>query len=96
MFKGDNFIGVLMVGLCLIVAGIMIWSIGTGERLTYNGPSWLAWLLGIIVIGGSIFGLVRNYRMRRESGGSGQWPNPSTGERSLLDRIRGKGNDSTS
>lgn len=90
MFKDGGFIGVLLVGLCLIAAGIMIWASVTDTELTYNGPQWLAWLLAIIVIGGSFFGLYRNYRMRKESGGGSQWPNPSTGQKSLLDRLRGK------
>lgn len=96
MFKDGGFIGVLLVGLCLIAAALMIWSTATDRELTYNGPTWLAWLLFIIVFGGSIFGLVRGRRMRKEGGGSPQWPNPGAGQRSLLDRIRGKGNDRSS
>lgn len=94
MFKDGGFIGVLLVGLCLIAAGIMIWSMATDTELTYNGPQWLAWVLFIVVIGGSAFGLLRGYRSRKEGGGSTQWPNPGAGQRSLLDRLRGKGNDS--
>ena len=96
MFKDGGFIGALLVGLCLIAAGIMIWSMATDTELTYNGPQWLAWVLFIVVFGGSIFGLVRGYRSRKEGGGSAQWPNPGAGQRSLLDRLRGKGNDSAS
>ena len=96
MFKDGGFIGVLLVGLCLIAAAIMIWSTVTDTELTYNGPQWLIWILFIVIFGGSIFGMVRGYRMRKESGGGTQWPNPNTGQRSLLDRIRGKGNDQSS
>jgi len=86
----------LLVGLCLIAAGIMIWSTATDTELTYSGPQWLAWVLFIVIFGGSIFGLVRGYRSRKESGGSAQWPNPGAGQRSLLYRLRGKGNNSGS
>ena len=96
MFKDGGFIGALLVGLCLIAAGVMIWAMATDTELTYNGPAWLAWLLFIVVFGGSIFGLISGYRSRREGGGSSQWPNPNSGQRSLLDRLRGKGNDSNS
>ena len=96
MFKDGGFIGVLLVGLCLVAAGVMIWAMATDTELTYNGPRWLAWLLVIIVFGGSIFGMARGRRSRNEGGGSAQWPNPGAGQRSLLDRIRGKGNDSSS
>jgi hypothetical protein len=40
--------------------------------------------------------MVRGRRSRSEGGGSAQWPNPGAGQRSLLDRIRGKGNDQSS
>lgn len=96
MFKDGGFIGALLVGLCLIAAAVMIWATATDTELTYNGPTWLAWLLFIVIFGGSIFGMVRGYRSRREAGGSTQWPNPTAGQRSLLDRIRGKGNDQSS
>lgn len=96
MFKGDNLIGVLLVGLCLVAAGVMIWASATGAELSYSGPDWLVWILAAIIFGGSIWGLVQGFRSRRESGGGQQWPNPSTGQRSLLDRIRGRGGNSTS
>ncbi len=96
MFKDGGFIGALLVGLCLIAAGVMIWSMATDTELTYNGPRWLAYVLFIVVFGGSIFGMVRGYRDRRAGGGSSQWPNPNAGRRSLLDRIRGKGDDTGS
>lgn len=89
MFKDGNFIGVLLVGLCLIAAGIMIWATVFDKTLTYNGPSWLPWLLMILFLGGSFWGLAQRFR----GGGkatSSQWPDPGTGQRSLLDRLRGK------
>lgn len=94
MFKGDNLIGVLLVGLCLVVAGIMIWSMATDRQLTYNGPSWLPWILAAIILGGSIWGLLQG--RRGNAGGGTNWPNPSSGRRSWLDRLRGRGNDSDS
>jgi hypothetical protein len=90
MFKGDNFIGVVLVGLCLAVAAIMIWAMATDRELTYNGPAWLPWILGGIILVGSIWGILQG---RRGSGGSNQWPNPNAGQRSLLDRVRGKKGD---
>lgn len=96
MFKGDNLIGVLLVGLCLVAAGVMIWASATGAELRYNGPGWLVWILAAIVFGGSIWGLVQGFRGRRQSGRGHQWPNPLTGQRSLLDRIRGRRGGSSS
>ncbi|MER3438220.1 MAG: hypothetical protein C4346_11885 [Chloroflexota bacterium] len=69
----ENLIGLLLLGLCAVVAGILIWQIGTGNRLRYNGPDWLIWLLAIIMIGGSLYGLAR--------GGDRRWPNPHAGQR---------------
>ena len=97
MFKGENFIGVLLAGLCLVIAGVMIWAMATDRELTYNGPSWLPWILMVIILGGSIWGMAQRFRGRDSGGGGGtQWPNPNTGQKSLLDRARGKKDDSSS
>ena len=89
MFKDGGFIGVLLVGLCLVAAAIMIWAIATDRELDYNGPAWLPWILGGIILIGSIWGIVQG----RRGGGGTQWPNPNSGQRSLLDRLRGKKDD---
>jgi len=95
MFKGENLIGVLLAGLCLVIAGVMIWAMATDRELTYNGPSWLPWILMVVILGGSIWGMAQRFRGRRDNPGSGgaQWPNPNTGQKSLLDRARGKKDD---
>lgn len=91
MFKGDNLIGVLLAGLCLVIAGVMIWAMVTGRELTYSGPSWLPWILMVVILGGSIWGMAQRFRGRGGNGGGGtQWPNPNAGQKSLLDRARGK------
>ena len=90
MFR-DNPIGVLILALCGVVAIVLIWQIATGERLTYDGPSWVIWVLGIIMLGGSLYAIFGD-RIRGESGD--QWPSPTAGHkplwRSIWDRIRGK------
>ena len=82
----------LLAGLCLFIAGVMIWAMATDRQLTYNGPSWLPWILMVVILGGSIWGMAQRFRGRGGNGGTGgaQWPNPSTGQKSLLDRARGK------
>lgn len=77
----ENLIGLLLLAVCSVVGGVLVWQIVTGERLRYNGPGWLVWVLLIIFVGGSIFGLVRGGGLRRLGGGS-QWPDPQTGQRS--------------
>jgi drug/metabolite transporter (DMT)-like permease len=90
MFKGgDNFIGVLLLVLCLVVAGLMIWSITSGEDFEYNGPNWLAWGLAALFTGAVLYGLYQGFV--RKSGR--EWPNPQAGRRSLWDRIRGRGEE---
>lgn len=91
MFKGDNLIGVLLAGLCLVAAGLIIWAMATDRELTYNGPSWLPWILGGVILIGSIWGIWQG----RHPGGGKQWPHPQSGQRSLLDRVRGKKDDPT-
>ncbi|HEY8447376.1 MAG TPA: hypothetical protein VIL01_09725 [Thermomicrobiales bacterium] len=76
----DNLIGLLFLALCAVVAGALIWEIVTGNRFRYSGPTWLVWVLAIIVIGGSIYGLIR--------GGAGRsWPNPQAGRRPWWRRL---------
>jgi hypothetical protein len=88
MFR-DNPIGVAILAICAFVGVVIVWQIATGERLTYNGPAWLIWILAAILIGGSLYALFQG-RIRGEDR---QWPNPSSGRRSLWDRIRGRNGD---
>jgi hypothetical protein len=86
----DNLIGVLMLAVCGVVALVIIWQIVTGERLTYDGPGWLIWILAAIIAGGSLYAIFQG-RIRGEDQ---QWPSPTAGRkplwRSVWDRIRGK------
>ena len=68
---GDSAIGLLLLGLCAVVAGVLIWQITTGNRLRYSGPGWLVWVLLILFIGASLYGLARGMGRR--------WPDPLTG-----------------
>jgi hypothetical protein len=76
---GENIIGLILLGLCAVVGGVLVWQIVTGERLRYDGPAWLAWLLLILFVGGSLFGLARGGLGRRGMGP--RWPDPRTGHR---------------
>jgi hypothetical protein len=90
MFR-DNPIGVLILALCGVVGIVLIWQIATGERLSYDGPNWVIWILGIVMLGGVLYGIFGD-RIRGESGN--QWPSPTAGHkslwRSIWDRIRGR------
>lgn len=86
----ENLIGALLLGLCAVVAGVLVWQIVTGERLSYNGPRWLVWILLAIFLGGSVFGLLRG-RIGRGSGP--QWPDPQTGRQPWWRRFFGNRND---
>ncbi len=83
MFR-DNPIGVLILGLCSVVGLVLVWQIITGERLRYNGPGWLVWVLAIVMIGGSLYFMFAN-RIRGEDK---QWPNPGAGQKSFWQSIR--------
>lgn len=96
MFRRENLVGILLLGLMAIVAVVMIIAIVTGERPTVDLPVWVVWPLGAIFIGGILFGIFRQFADRRSSGGGHAWPDPQTGEKTLRDRIpgRGRGQDS--
>lgn len=76
-----NIIGALLLALCAVIGGVMIYSIITGERFTYNGPTWLSWALAILFIGGIAYGMWTNLSGRFRSGGGEQWPSPGAGRR---------------
>jgi hypothetical protein len=77
----DSIIGVLLLGLCAVAGGVIVWAIATDTKLEYNGPGWLAWLLAIVFMGAVFFGLFQGIVGRRRGGGAPQWPDPGSGRR---------------
>lgn len=77
----ENLIGLLLLGLCAAVGGVLVWSIVTGNELEYTGPGWLVWVLGILFVGGIVYGMAQGVTGRRRSGGVPQWPDPASGRR---------------
>ncbi len=86
----NNLIGVLLLGLCAVAGGALIWEIVTGNQLRYNGPGWLTTVLGLLFFAGIIYGLYQGFSGRRRSGGATQWPDPNAGRKSWWNRLRGK------
>lgn len=83
----DNLIGIVLLGLCAVVIGALVWQIGSGDRLSFSGPDWLGAALAVIFFGAVVYGLYVAFVQDR---GRTEWPNPSAGRRSLWDRLRGK------
>lgn len=75
MFDRENAVGLLLLGLCAVAGGVLIWSTVTETRLRYTGPGWLAVVIMVVFIGGSIYGVTRG------GGRGGRWPDPRTGGR---------------
>ena len=69
----DNFVGVLLLGMCALVAGVLIYSITTGTTFRYTGPGWLAWVLLALFLGGILASFARG----RRRGGDGDQPRGS-------------------
>ncbi len=92
MFNRENAIGFLLLGVCTVVAGIMVYYIIVGGRPSFDLPPALSFLIGALFVGLLIFGFIRSPLFQRLRGGQGgqQWPNPGTGQKSLWDRVRGK------
>ena len=92
MFGRENLIGILLLALCTVVAGIMVYYIAIGERPSFNVPPAVSWILGIAFFGLLIYGFTQGSLFRRLRGGQRgeQWPNPGTGQRSWWDRLRGR------
>ncbi|MFM9106365.1 MAG: hypothetical protein ACKOWF_06660 [Chloroflexota bacterium] len=62
MFSGDNLIGVVLLGICGVVAAVLIWQITTGERLVYDGPGWLPPVLGVLMLGAMLWSFFKGPR----------------------------------
>ena len=89
MFSRENAVGIVLLGVSAVVAGVMIYAIVTGERIQLRAPAYVTVPLAILFIGLILFGLFRN--VRGSGAGSGRsWPNPQAGSRSLWDRLRGR------
>ncbi|HEY7031728.1 MAG TPA: hypothetical protein VH482_10390 [Thermomicrobiales bacterium] len=89
---GDNVIGLLLLGLCAVAGGVLVWEIVTGGEVRYTGPDWLVWVLAAVFLGGSIYGLARGGG-RGRSGGGRRWPDPRTGQGSWWRRLFGGRDD---
>ena len=81
MFDRENAVGFLLLAVCAAVGGVMLFAIATGTRLRYTGPGWLVWILLVLFVGGSLFGLFRGRLGGGRFGGGRQWPDPMTGRR---------------
>jgi hypothetical protein len=92
MLNRDNIVGFILLGVCAVVAIVMIVAIESGERPDLNLNPVVGNVLGVVFLGLVIFGIFRNRISRGDSGGGRQWPDPQTGRqrKSLWDRIRGR------
>src|SRR4051812_17499063 len=79
MFDRENAIGFLLLGLCTFMGGVLVYSIVTGTRYEYSGPTWLAIALSVLFIGGILYGMKSG--MRGRSNRTGKWPDPLTGQK---------------
>ena len=90
MINRDNAVGIVILGLCAVSAGVMIYAIVTGNDVRLDVPPAVGWPLTVLFFGLIIFGMTRNMRGRGQTGGGRAWPDPRTGSRSLWDRLRGR------
>jgi len=96
MFNRDNAIGFLLLGVCAVVAGYLVYAIATGERLRLQVNGTVGTVLTLLFFGLIIYGMVSSGVFRRFRGGSSeqgrQWPDPQAGRsrKSLWDRLRGR------
>ena len=70
MFDRENAIGFVLLGLCAVIGGVLVYGIVTGTSVRFSGPGWLGIVLMILFIGGAIYGAVTAPR---------RWPHPLAG-----------------
>jgi len=75
VFNRENAIGLILLVLCGAVALVLLFSIATGTRFRFEGPSWLGTALMILFIGGAIYGFFLRPGRR--------WPWQRNGEQRL-------------
>lgn len=68
MLDRENLPGVILLALCTVVAGVLIYSIVTGTRFVWTGPSWVATVLMVAFIGATAWGFIR------QPGRRWRWP----------------------
>jgi hypothetical protein len=90
MFNRENAFGFVFLALCVVVGGVMVYAIVTGNDVRPHVPPIVGWPLTILFIGLILFGMSRNMRSRGQAGGGRAWPDPQAGSRSLWDRLRGR------
>lgn len=85
MFNRDNIVGFLLLGVCAVVAAVLLSAIASGERLRIDVPGWFGVVLAVAFFGLIIFGFVSSGgfgRLFRRGGQRGpQWPHPEAGRR---------------
>jgi len=59
MFDRENWIGVLLLALCGVVGGVLVWTIATRATLAYDGPEWIPPVLIVLYVGGLLYSLFR-------------------------------------
>lgn len=65
MFDRENAIGVILLLFCAAVAAVLLYSIGTGTRFRFTGPSWVGTALMILFIGAVVAGFFMRPGTRR-------------------------------
>jgi protein-S-isoprenylcysteine O-methyltransferase Ste14 len=58
VFDRENVIGLVLLSLCAVVALVLLFSIATGTRFRFEGPSWLGTILVILFMAGTIYAVV--------------------------------------
>jgi hypothetical protein len=81
MFDRENAIGFLLLGLCIVAGGVMVFAITTDTELSYSGPTWLSVVLVVTFVGAILYGLLARRVGGRRFGEPPHWPNINSGLR---------------
>ena len=82
MFNRENAIGIILLAACAVVAVVLLYSIGSGTRFRFTGPSWVGTALVILFIGATVWGFVSR------PGRRWPWQRKEPDEHDLRDRTR--------
>jgi hypothetical protein len=101
MFSRENWVGVLLLGVCAVVAIALLIEIFTDTTFEYTGPGWVS--VGISIVGIVLIGIMSwrawGGRMRRwrggGAGGPAGWPHNDVPGRQIGWPRRNTSSDTT-
>ncbi|MCC6314552.1 MAG: hypothetical protein IT337_11135 [Thermomicrobiales bacterium] len=54
MFDRENWVGMVLLAVCVVAGGVLLHAIATGSVISFEGPPWLSPILLLLYVGGLV------------------------------------------